>query len=343
MTELYKWQEKDYKALSDMVYRGGEQPQADDSALTPTSSRMERRPSQTLMISAIPGVGQDVLIQNYVALLMCEQPLQVNNLAYACNECQSCILFTNNNHPDIYQLVVDPEADKKNISVEDIRGMLEFLSTTTHLGRYKIVLIPDVDLLSIGSANALLKILEEPPSYALFILQTTNISGVLATIRSRCHIHKLSGSNIPDALTYVENVEVFNPEFWLGFYDNAPLFQLQVSEEQFNVLMNALLQPSIDNIFMASAEFDAKSAGFLIDFLIRWLNDLASHLQGAPMRYFMAYSTKVDSLAKRADLQKIYYLFDKVNFLQDWTLHPLNYKLQLENLLLQYQNVFVKR
>src|SRR6185437_10355090 len=294
---------------------------------------MEQRPSQTLLISARPGIGQDVLIQNYVALLMCERPRHLNNLAYACNECQSCILFTNNNHPDIYQLVVDTEADKKNISVEDIRGMLEFLSTTTHLGRYKVVLIPDVDLLSISSANALLKILEEPPVYGLFILQTTNISGVLATIRSRCHIHKLSGSDIPDAITYIENSGVFNPEFWLNYYDNAPLFELQVSEEQFDALMNALLQPNIENIFMASSEFDAKSAGFLIGFLSRWLNDLASHLQGAPMRYFMAYSTKIDSLAGRIDLQKVYYLFDKVNFLQDWTLHPLNYKLQLENLL----------
>jgi hypothetical protein len=319
--QLYKWQQKDYSALTSTL----------------------KHPSQTLLISARPGIGQDILIQNYVALLMCEHSHEINGVAYACNECQSCILFANNNHPDIYSLVVDVEADKKNISVEDIRGMLEFLSTSTHLGRHKVVLIPDVDLLSISSANALLKILEEPPSYVLFILQTTNISGVLATIRSRCHIHKLSVSDIPDAISYIENSGVWNPEFWLNYYDNAPLFTLQVSQEQFDALMNALLQPSIDNIFTASAHFDAKSAGFLIDFLSKWLNDLASYLQGAHMRYFMAYSTKLDSLAKRIDLQKVYYLFDKVNFLQDWTGHPLNYKLQLENLLLQYQNLFIKR
>ncbi|HLX54673.1 MAG TPA: DNA polymerase III subunit delta' C-terminal domain-containing protein [Aquella sp.] len=320
MTELYKWQKQDYQALSAMVY-----------------------PSQTLLISARAGIGQDVLVENYVSLLMCECPIQDGMATHACNKCQSCILFASNNHPDIYRLVADPEADKKNINVEDIREMLEFLATTTHLGRYKVVLIPDVDLLNISSANALLKILEEPPSYVLFILQTTNISGVLATIRSRCHIHKLSGVGLPDATTYVENSGVFNPEFWLTYYDNAPLFEPEVSEEQFNALINALLQPSIENIFMASGEFDVKNAGFLIGFLSRWLNDLAAYLQGASMRYFMAYSTKIDSLAKRIDLQKVYYLFDKVNFLQDWTLHPLNYKLQLENLLLQYQNLFIKR
>ncbi len=219
--------------------------------------------------------------------------------------------------------------------------MLEFLSTTTHMGRHKIVLIPDVDLLSINSANALLKVLEEPPVYVLFVLQTTNISGVLATIKSRCHIYNLSNVDIVDASNYIKATEIFNSEFWLKFYENAPLFDLEVSQKQFDALIGALLKPSIENIFIASGEFDAKSANFLIGFLSKWLNDLASFLQGANMRYFSAYKTQIDILAKRIDLPKVYYLFDKVNFLQDWTLHPLNYKLQLENLLLQYQNIFV--
>jgi DNA polymerase-3 subunit delta' len=321
MTELYTWQSKDYAALSNMRGRHG----------------------QTLLISAKPGIGQDVLIENYTALLMCEHPQKVDNVSYVCNQCESCILFTNNNHPDIYQLVLDPESDKKNISTEDIRDMLEFVSTTTHLGQCKIVVIPDVDLLSINSANALLKILEEPPAYVHFILHTTNVSGVLATIKSRCQIYKLSKVDIPDAAAYVDNSGIFNPAFWLKFYDNAPLFELEVSREQFEALIAALLQPSIENIFAASSEFDAKNAGFLIGFLSKWLNDLAGFLQGAPMRYFADYSTQVESLAKRIDLPKVYYLFDRVNFLQDWTLHPLNYKLQLENLLLQYQNLFVKQ
>jgi DNA polymerase-3 subunit delta' len=321
MTELYKWQAKDYKALSNMLGRHG----------------------QTLLISARNGIGQDILIQKYTALLMCENPQKIDSVSYACNKCESCTLLINDNHPDIYQLVVDPESDKKNISTEDIRQMLDFVATTTHLGQCKIVLIPNVDLLSINSANALLKILEEPPSYVCFILQTTNISGILPTIRSRCHIYKLSEVNIPDAADYVDNSGIFKPAFWLKFYDNAPLFELQASEEQFNALVSTLLQPSIENIFKASSEFDAKNAPFLIDFLSKWLSDMAGFLQGAPMCYFADYSNQVENLAKRIELHKIYYLFDKVNFLQDWTLHPLNYKLQLENLLLQYQNLFVKQ
>lgn len=321
MIELYKWQHQDYRALASLL----------------------SHPSQALLVSASPGLGQDVLIQNYILLLMCETPQLINNISYPCNRCQSCFLFAANNHPDFYHLVTDPDANRKNISIGDIRGMLDFLSTTTHLGRYKVVLIPDIDLLSINSANALLKILEEPPSYVLFIMQTTNISGVLPTIRSRCHVHKLFKVSKSDAFEHIEKLDIFNPEFWCAYYDNAPLFEPPVSKEQFDAILGALLQPSIENIFIASSEFDAKNAGFLIGFLSRWLGDLVSYLQGSPMRYFMAYSPTIETLSKRIDLQKIYYLFDQVNFLEDWALHPLNYKLQLENLLLQYQNLFVKR
>ncbi|MCC2645400.1 MAG: hypothetical protein K0R94_1178 [Burkholderiales bacterium] len=321
MTPLYKWQYKEYAPLSNLL----------------------NCPSQALLISARPGMGHDILIQNYVALLMCDRPNAKDNSFYTCNECPSCVLFIGSNHPDFYQLTVNIDGDKKNVSIEDIRYMLEFVATTTHLGRYKVVLIPDVDLLSINSANALLKILEEPPSYVRFILQTTNISGVLATIKSRCYIYRLPGVNTQDAFTYVKESGIYNPGFWFAYYENAPLFDLEVTKEQFDVLIKAFLQPSIENIFIASGKFEAKNAGFLIGFFSKWLNDLASYLQGAPMRYFMEYNAEIEKLAKRIDLQKVFYLFDKVNFLQDWTLHPLNYKLQLENLLLQYQSLFIKR
>jgi DNA polymerase-3 subunit delta' len=319
MSNLYKWQYNDYLALSQNY----------------------KNPSQTLLLSAMPGVGLEVLAENYLALLMCDTPVTKDNVLYACARCQSCVLLENKNNPDVYYLV--PEEDKKNISIEDVRLMLEFLSTTTHLGRHKIVVIPNVDLLNISSANALLKILEEPPSYAIFILQTTNVSGILATIKSRCHIYKLSATNSVDAISYVKDAGVYNPEFWLTYYDNAPLFELEITEDQFTKLMQSLLKPSIENIFIASNEFDAKSAGFLIGFFNRWLNDLASHLQGLPMRYFAAYVEQVDSLANRIDRGGVFYLFDQVNFLEDWTLHPLNYKLQLENLLLQYQSLFITK
>lgn len=320
MTTLFKWQHKDYARLS-LSYK---------------------KPSQVLLLSTIAGFGVDVLISNYVALILCENPVQssTDELFYPCSTCQSCILLQNDNHPDFYSLLVDVTANQKNISVDDVRNMLEFLSTTTHIGRYKIVFIPDVDLLSINSANALLKVLEEPSVYTLFILQTNNLSGIMPTIRSRCHVYKLSAIDNLDVLSSISRPNITNAEFWLRYYDNAPLFEVPISDEQYDVLINVLLQPSVENIFMASAKFDGKDASFLLGFLTRWLNDLIFHIKNIPLRYFGGYIEELDKISKRANLHKIFYLFDQVNFLEDWATHPLNYKLQLENLLLQYQGLF---
>lgn len=322
MTNLYQWQHTDYVALSQSI----------------------DRPSQALLIAAKPGMAQEILIDHYIALLLCLSPKMVDNVAYACDECQPCVLLKSGNNPDFYPLV--PPVDKKQVSAQDVREVLEFLATTTHLGRYKIVLIPSVELLSISSANALLKILEEPPEYAIFILYTTNVSGMLATLRSRCHIYKLVAlaplENVDNA-TYAQNPEIFKPQFWYSYYDGTALFELEITEVQFDLLIRALLQPSIENIFALSGGFEALHTGFLINFLSKWLTDLAGYLQGAPLRYFMEYTSQIDKLSNRIDLKKVFYLFDRVNFLQEWTLHPLNHKLQLENLLLQYQSLFISK
>jgi DNA polymerase-3 subunit delta' len=320
MTALFKWQYKDYTALSSML----------------------NNPVPALLLSGPSGIGVDVLIQNYVGLLLCDNPRLLDGTSYACSQCESCLVFSNNNHPDFYQLCVDDDTDKKNINVEDVRSMLEFLSTTTHLGRYKIILIPAIDSFSISSSNALLKILEEPPAYALFILQTDNISGILPTIKSRCLIYKLSAVDTAHAFEYAEQSTGVNHEFWFKYYDNSPLFEVPVSPEQFEALILVLTKPNIDNIFAAGSVFDSKNAGFILGFLTKWLNDLASYRQGAPMRYFTAYTSQIEILVQRIGKQKIFYLFDKVSFLLTWANHPLNYKLQMENLLLQYQSLFIK-
>lgn len=323
MTKLYSWQHRDYKALSNMV----------------------DKPSPAMLLSGMDGLGQDVLLKHYIGLLFCEHPevSSSDNLKYACNACQSCILYNSSNHPDLYEVAPDIEADKKNISVEDIRQMLEFLSTSTHIGKYKIVLIRQMNLLNLSSANALLKILEEPPAYGLFILQTDNIASILPTIKSRCHIYQIARSSKEEAQIYAKNLDIPKVDFWLNYYDNTPLFEIKITDTQFDLLIKALLEPSIENIFAASVEFDGKDAAFLVDFLTKWLNDLTSYKLGSALNYFKDYQEQIDNLIKRIDLEQLFYLFDKVNFLEEWKNHPLNYKLQLENLLLQYQSLFIRK
>jgi DNA polymerase III subunit delta' len=323
---IYPWQEKDY-----IVFDG-----------------LTNNLPHALLLSANTFCGQGALVKSYTMRLLCEAPksqeLGGDVVKRACGECQSCTLFINNSHPDYYLLTPDLEESKKNISVDIIRSMVEFLALTPHISSKKIVVLPNTDWLNISSANALLKTLEEPPTYVTFVLQTTNLSNVLPTIKSRCYKYTLKQPEFSVSLNYLERLDVENPKFWLTYYDNAPLFELEINQKQLQILVDTLLKPSIDNVFAACTEFDGKKVnfGFVLEFLSKWLQDLVASKLNSDLKYFVDYHESINKLSMQLQLERAFFLHDQINFLLNWSTHPLNYKLQLENLLLQYQSAFSK-
>ena len=101
----------------------------------------------------------------------------------ACDQCESCVSFNQNASFNIHEL----DAASNN-SVEDIRNLIDQVRYPPQSGKYKIYIIDEVHMLSSAAFNAFLKTLEEPPSYAIFILATTEKHKILPTILSRCQI-----------------------------------------------------------------------------------------------------------------------------------------------------------
>ncbi|AQG80261.1 DNA polymerase III subunit gamma/tau [Spirosoma montaniterrae] len=101
----------------------------------------------------------------------------------ACDQCESCVSFSQNASFNIHEL----DAASNN-SVEDIRNLIDQVRYPPQSGKYKIYIIDEVHMLSSAAFNAFLKTLEEPPSYAIFILATTEKHKILPTILSRCQI-----------------------------------------------------------------------------------------------------------------------------------------------------------
>ena len=99
----------------------------------------------------------------------------------ACNECENCKSFNNNSNPDIIEI----DAASNN-GVDEIREIKNKVSLVPSMSKYKVYIIDEVHMLSIGAFNALLKTLEEPPEYVIFILATTEPQKIPATIISRC-------------------------------------------------------------------------------------------------------------------------------------------------------------
>ncbi|BDD10447.1 DNA polymerase III subunit gamma/tau [Fulvitalea axinellae] len=119
----------------------------------------------------------------------------------ACDQCESCKAFNNNASFNIHEL----DAASNN-SVDDIRNLVEQVRYAPQSGKYKVYIIDEVHMLSNQAFNAFLKTLEEPPSYAIFILATTEKHKIIPTILSRCQIFDFNRIGVKDIATHLANI-----------------------------------------------------------------------------------------------------------------------------------------
>ena len=151
----------------------------------------EDKVSHAYIINGDKGSGKKMLSKLFAMTLLCEKDIEE-----PCNECHSCIQAESGNHPDI----ITVSHEKPNsIGVDDIREQVNnTIDIKPYKGPYKIYIIPQADMMTVQAQNALLKTIEEPPSYAVIMLLTENADMLLPTINSRCVMLKLR--NIKDVL-----------------------------------------------------------------------------------------------------------------------------------------------
>lgn len=118
-----------------------------------------------------------------------------------CNQCSNCLSILEDQFID----VVEMDAASNN-SVDDIRELREHIKFAPSKGKYKVYIIDEVHMLSQGAFNALLKTLEEPPEYVLFILATTELHKIPATILSRCQRFDFKRVSFEEILVRLEHI-----------------------------------------------------------------------------------------------------------------------------------------
>ena len=128
-------------------------------------------------------------------------PFGIKDDVEACGHCNSCRAFESNASFNVHEL----DAASNN-SVEDIRSLVEQVRYAPQAGKYKIYIIDEVHMLSNAAFNAFLKTLEEPPSYAIFILATTERHKIIPTILSRCQIFDFSRIRVEDMRSHLRYV-----------------------------------------------------------------------------------------------------------------------------------------
>jgi DNA polymerase-3 subunit delta' len=164
--------------------------------------------------------GPEGIGKKYFALLLAKSMLCKNKVFCGCDECSACRKVNNNIHNDLY--VYEPV--NLGISIDQIRMIIQRLKFKPVESNYSIHIVDAVETMRIEAANAFLKIIEEPPEYALIILITTLLDALPATVRSRCQLikfSKISSQEIRDRLISL-NVES-NKAYLISLWANGSL------------------------------------------------------------------------------------------------------------------------
>ena len=254
--------------------------------------------------------------------------------------------------------------EKKNIAIEEARSAIEGLAIGTHRGGNRVVLVYPLESLRADAANTLLKSLEEPPAGTIFILVTSRLDRVLPTIRSRCRLIALPPPDRAIGLAWLRQeiaarpeLKVLNDELETIFYEQggAPYATLDfltskqgqndkdelfVSIQASRYLLQGLAQGArIDWLDVAERTHKASFAVLLAS-MQRWLADLQGSAQANAVRFYPKHAGKIAVLAKQAHIEKLLRLWKGVTQARRHENHPLATRIQLESLLMQYQQIF---
>lgn len=164
---------------------------------------MNDRLSHAYLFIGTRGTGKTTCAKILAKAVNCEHPVNGN----PCGECPSCRAIEEESTMDI----VEMDAASNN-GVDNIRALREDAIFSPTSVRKRVYIVDEVHMLSIGAFNALLKILEEPPEHLMFILATTELNKVPATILSRCQRYSFKRISVPqirDRLNYVASQEPF--------------------------------------------------------------------------------------------------------------------------------------
>jgi DNA polymerase-3 subunit delta' len=276
-------------------------------ALRAELSRLDQLPHALLLLGT-PGIGKTRYARALAAALLCEAPQPDGR---ACGACDACGWVAAGTHPDLRTLAPAVDDDGKSareIKVEQVRALGEFLNVGGHRGGRRVVLIDPADAMNTVTANALLKTLEEPGDGLAFVLVSSRPDAIAATIRSRCQVRVLEGPGLDAASAWVQGQTGCSPQeagTWLAMAGGAPLHATRFAEPGQAAAHRAMLEavaglPETGPEAAADA-LQRADARLWLPLLQRWLMDVGRCRSGAGPRYFPSHAHRLAELARRAD------------------------------------------
>ena len=156
-----------------------------------TRAAAEEKPTHAWLFTGPPGAGRSTTALAFAAALLCDQP---DSAARGCGHCRSCQTVLSGSHADFLHFTTE----KTTITIEEARDFVVKAQDRPAVGRWRVMLIEDADRMPERTSNVLLKAIEEPPPYTIWLLTAPSPADVLVTIRSRCRPVKLRLPSVAD-------------------------------------------------------------------------------------------------------------------------------------------------
>ena len=327
----------------------------------------ERLP-HALLLHGGRGLGKRHLMNAFSQLLLCESPAK----DAPCGRCAGCQLIAADNHPDLRCLApaalmaerddVDASAEgsapdraearstkvksSREIVIDQVRKISEFLALSSHRGGRRVVLLLPAEALNAPAANALLKMLEEPPGGVVFLGVSDQLDAVLPTILSRCVLLRTPVPSRAQALAWLQSQGVERAEAKLAEAGGAPLcVEADGAPDPRQVLDPALHEALIKLLSRGAALTGAQIVSTVpkdiavapaIRLLQRWGWDLLAERLAGRVRYYPHQQRQFAALGRTVEAARVVEWTATLAQMQAVSDHPLNARLVIETALLGY-------
>jgi DNA polymerase-3 subunit delta' len=316
------------------------------------AERAQRLPHSLLLLAA-PGLGAEALAHWAAGLALCEGAAAgaADSAAAVrpCGRCASCLLLKADSHPDLH--LVRLEEDKRQISVEQVRVLIEVLTLKSYRGGYKVGVIESAELLNASGANAFLKTLEEPTQNTLLILIAKPGHRLPATIASRCLRLVLRAPEPSVAAGWLDAQGAPPADGWdtaLALAGGAPLFALELQgldmaglDADMRETLKQLRAGSVD-VTLIAERWARSDPALRLTWLENWITRRVCASLGAPAQPETAEPVRLPAALLKPKIRALFDLLDAAREFRRFASTGMNQQLALEALLLRGRAVLSK-
>lgn len=324
--------------------------------LNPVILRLPPVLPDAVLIRGQAGVGKNALALALARGVLCEAAAKTSE---GCGACAACHLFAAGTHPDFRKIEPtsedeEPGADgamtagrgkrrMKLIPVPAIRDIVDFVGASPYRGTGKVIVISPAEAMNPSAANALLKMLEEPPSKTFFMLVCHQPHKLPATILSRCFQLPVRTPAIQQSLQWLRSRGGPRSELALSMGAYAPLAAAELLDDEAfwqarTDLVKSLGSPHADPLELAgwAERLEPPTVGCLLGM---WAYDIVATQAGAVPRFHRDSEAQIARLAKITTPERVCQWNERVLDYARAAYHPLNRRLALEALFANYPGI----